>query len=192
VPRIFPFLSTFALFCGLTNAQVGQFEGKPIVDILFSGVQPLDPADLAKVQPLKIGQPLRMSDVAHAIDGLFATGRFEDIVVEGEASGDGVAIRFVTKNTWFVGGVTVQGKVVEPPNRGQIASTAQLVLGMPFQDDDVTHAVVHATTELRRALEPAISDVRDAGRVVGELELADASELGVDVTLAPPDAPPEA
>ena len=141
MPRIFPFLSTFALFCGLTNAQVGQFEGKPIVDILFSGVQPLDPADLAKVQPLKIGQPLRMSDVAHAIDGLFATGRFEDIVVEGEASGDGVAIRFVTKNTWFVGGVTVQGKVVEPPNRGQIASTAQLVLGMPFQDDDVTHAV---------------------------------------------------
>jgi len=141
VPRIFPFLSTFALFCGLTNAQVRQFEGKPIVDILFSGVQPLDPADLAKVQPLKIGQPLRMSDVAHAIDGLFATGRFEDIVVEGEASGDGVAIRFVTKNTWFVGGVTVQGKVVEPPNRGQIASTAQLVLGMPFQDDDVTHAV---------------------------------------------------
>jgi valyl-tRNA synthetase len=57
---------------------------------------------------------------------------------------------------------------------------------------DVTAAVVHGPTELRRALEPAISDVRDAGRVVGELELADASELGVDVTLAPPEAPPDA
>ena len=55
---------------------------------------------------------------------------------------------------------------------------------------DVTRAVVHAPAELRRALEPAISDVRDAGRVVGALELADASELGVDVTLAPPEAPP--
>ena len=141
MPRIFPFLSTLALFCGLANGQVRQFEGKPIVDIQFSDVQPLDPADLAKTQPLKIGQPLRMSDVAHAIDGLFATGRFEDIAVEGEGSGNGVAIRFVTKNTWFVGGVTVQGKVVEPPNRGQIAGTAQLSLGTPFHDDDVTNAV---------------------------------------------------
>jgi len=57
---------------------------------------------------------------------------------------------------------------------------------------DVTAAVVRGPAELRRALEPAISDVRDAGRVVGELELVDASELGVDVTLAPPEAPPEA
>jgi hypothetical protein len=29
--------------------------------------------------------------------------------------------------------------------------------------------------------------VRDAGRVVGGLELTDASELAVDVTLAPPE-----
>ncbi len=49
---------------------------------------------------------------------------------------------------------------------------------------DVTAVVVRGPAELRRALEPAISDVRDGGRVVGELELADAAELGVDVTLA--------
>ena len=73
MPRIFPFLSTLALFCGLANGQVRQFEGKPIVDIQFSDVQPLDPADLAKVQPLKIGQPLRMADVAHAIGSAHIT-----------------------------------------------------------------------------------------------------------------------
>ena len=61
-------------------AQVSQFEGRPIVDIAFSPEQPLDPADLAKAQPLKKGEPLRAEDVARAIDGLFATGRFEDIV----------------------------------------------------------------------------------------------------------------
>jgi outer membrane protein insertion porin family len=133
--------AALALFCCLAHAQVAQFEGKPIVDIRFSDVQPLDPADLAKAQPLKIGQPLRMSDVAHAIDGLFATGRFDDIAVEGEASGSGVAIRFVTKNAWFVGGVSVQGKTGTPPNRGQVASTAQLSLGMPFHEDDVTRGV---------------------------------------------------
>jgi valyl-tRNA synthetase len=52
---------------------------------------------------------------------------------------------------------------------------------------DVTVAVVRAPAELRRALEPAISDVRDAGRVVGDLELVDATELAVDVTLAAPE-----
>jgi valyl-tRNA synthetase len=52
---------------------------------------------------------------------------------------------------------------------------------------EVTAAVVRAPAELHRALEPVTSDVRDAGRVVGTLELADAPELAVDVTLAPPE-----
>jgi outer membrane protein assembly complex protein YaeT len=125
----------------LANAQGSQFEGKPIVDIQFSDIQPLDRADLAKTQPLEIGQPFRLADVAHAIDGLFATGRFEDIAVEGEASGNGVAIRFVTKNAWFVGGVTVQGKVGEPPSRGQVASSAQFSLGTRFHEDDLARAL---------------------------------------------------
>jgi outer membrane protein assembly complex protein YaeT len=130
----------FAVFCCVAHAQITQFEGKPIVNIQFSDVQPLDPVDLAKAQPLKVGQPLRMSEVAEAIDGLFATGRFDDIAVEGEASGNGVTVRFVTKNTWFVGGVMVRGKVMDPPNRGQVASSAQFSLGTPFHEEDLKHA----------------------------------------------------
>jgi valyl-tRNA synthetase len=42
---------------------------------------------------------------------------------------------------------------------------------------DVTRGVVHAPAELLRALGPALDDVRDAGRVVGDLELAEAAEL---------------
>ena len=49
------------------------------------------------------------------------------------------------------------------------------------------HAVVRAPAELLRALEPALDDVRDAGRVVGELELVEADELSVDVTLVDPE-----
>jgi valyl-tRNA synthetase len=52
---------------------------------------------------------------------------------------------------------------------------------------EVTAATVHAPAELLRALRPALDDVRDAGRVVGELELVEAAELRVDVTLAPPE-----
>src|SRR5881227_2386492 len=97
-------------------AQVAQFEGKRIVDIQYSPAQILDAADLAKAQPLKTGEALHQEDVAQAIDGLFATGRFEDILVEAEPSGDGVIVRFVTTSAWFVGGVTIDGKAVIPPN----------------------------------------------------------------------------
>jgi valyl-tRNA synthetase len=52
---------------------------------------------------------------------------------------------------------------------------------------DVVRATVHAPAELLRALEPGIADVRDAGRVVGELERVEAAELAVDVTLVDPE-----
>ncbi|HTM50167.1 MAG TPA: BamA/TamA family outer membrane protein [Bryobacteraceae bacterium] len=122
-------------------AQVDGVIGKRIVDIQFTPAQILDPADLAIAVPMKKGDPLRTEDVAAALDALFATGRFEDLVVEAEPSGDGVVVRFVTKNTWFVGGVSVDGKVAIPPSRGQLGSAAQLRLGAPFQEEDVTKAV---------------------------------------------------
>ncbi len=147
--RLFPALCVGWLLCHQANGQVAQFEGRPIADIQFSPPAPLDPADLAKAQPLKKGVALRAEDVAHAIDGLFATGRFDDIAVEAEPSNGGVAIRFVTKPRWFVGGVLVDGKVMTDPNRAQVANAAQFSLGAPFQDADVTRAA----DNIRRLLE---------------------------------------
>jgi len=125
----------------LAMAQTSAFEGKPIVDVQFPNGQPLDPADLKRVLPLQKGQPLHSSDVARAIDGLFATGLFDDIVVEAEPSDQGVIIRFVTQNARFLGGTVIEGKVMESPNRAQVDSAAQLSLGSLFHDDDVTQAV---------------------------------------------------
>jgi outer membrane protein assembly complex protein YaeT len=152
-------------------AQVSEFEGKRIVDIEFSPAQPLDPADLAKAQLLKKGEPLRAEDVASTIQGLFATGRFADIVVEGELSGAGVIVRFVTKPSWFVGGVSVEGKIVSPPNRGQVASTTQLNLGSPFHDEDLTHAIegiknlLEANGLYEAEVTPAVERDNDAQQV---------------------------
>jgi outer membrane protein assembly complex protein YaeT len=123
------------------TSQTSAYEGKPIVAIQFPNGQPLDPADLDRVQPLTPGQPLRSEDVAHAIDGLFSTGRFSDIVVEAEPSGNGVIVRFVTTNAWFLGGVTVEGRVIQSPNRAQIEGAGQFSLGTPFHDADVNTAV---------------------------------------------------
>ena len=130
-----------ALVLSSAAGQVSEFEGRPIVDIVFTPGQPLDAPDLAKAQPLKQGDPLRAEDVARAIDGLFATGRFEDVVVEAEPSGNGVRVIFAVKHAWFVGGVSVEGKVGQSPNRGQVASAARFSLGAPFHDVDVTNAV---------------------------------------------------
>ena len=58
-------LSSFAIVpASRVLAQSSGFEGKPIVDIQFPNGQPLDPADLARVQPLKKGQPLHSAAVA--------------------------------------------------------------------------------------------------------------------------------
>lgn len=128
------------VWVSLASAQPSQFEGKRVVDITFVPAQVLDAADVAKRVPLKKGTPLRLDDVSAAIDQLFATGRFEDIRVEAEPKEDGVSIRFVTSNTSFIGGVSVEGKMSLPPNRGQIVNTAQLGLGTPFRAEDLTRA----------------------------------------------------
>jgi outer membrane protein insertion porin family len=134
----------FALFSPLggstANAQPAQFEGKRIVSIQFSSPQPLAAGDLDRVQPLKVGQRLQVSEVSKAIDGLFLTGRFEDIAVEAEAQGEGVRIRFVTKNASFQGGVSVDGGILDNPNRAQLLASGNFSLGALFHDEDVARA----------------------------------------------------
>jgi outer membrane protein assembly complex protein YaeT len=122
-------------------AQTKQFEGRPIAEIRYSPASTLDPADLAAVQPLKVGEALHSSDVAKAIDGLFSTGRFTDISVEAEPTANGVALTFVTGTQYFVGGVTVDGKNASPPNPGELHSNTQFAIGTPFDEADVSRAV---------------------------------------------------
>lgn len=139
MPRSTVFLIVLC-FLATASAQTPQFEGRTIVDIQFIPRQPLDPADLAKALPLKKGDILRSSDVAASIDGLYATGRFTDIVVNAEPSGNGVTIRFAFQMAAFIGQVAIQGKAASPPNKPQIQAALQLSLGTPFHEDDVAAA----------------------------------------------------
>src|ERR1035438_8508752 len=116
------FLCAFALLATAAQAQVAQLEEKRITDIQFLPVQPLDRADLARALPFKTGDPLRAEDVATAIDNLFASGRFADIIVEAEPSPGGVVLRFRIELVSFFGGLTVEGAIPNPPNGTQIAS----------------------------------------------------------------------
>jgi outer membrane protein insertion porin family len=126
-------------------AQAEKYEGKPILTIQFEPKdQPLDPTELHDILPLKQDQPLRMADVRASIERLFATGRYTDIQVEAdpykEGTKDGVIVRFLTKNSWFIGSVMATGPISSPPRAGQLENASGLDLGQPFNETKMQEA----------------------------------------------------
>ena len=131
-------------------AQYQKFEGRPVVNIRFEPAeQPLEGSELFEILPLKRDQPLRISVVRASVERLFATGRYRDIQVDAEPYNGGVIIKFITTNSWFIGSVSVSGKVENSPNRGQLVNAARLELGQPFNERQLEPAV----TNQRKLLE---------------------------------------
>jgi len=122
--------------------QTSRFEGKPVVEILFDPPQqPLERSDIDQILTLKQGEPLQMNAVRASIARLFATGCYEDIQVDAESSGDGIIVRFVTRNSWFIGNVSTSGHVSPPPNPGQLVNASQLELGQPYNEAKLSQAI---------------------------------------------------
>lgn len=147
-------VTCWVLLCGLALgpacAQTRDFEGRRIVDIQFDPAPaPLAQRDLARMMSLKKDAAYHADDVASSIDSLYGSGRFEDIQVEVEPSGEGVRVRFLTKLNFFTGHIEITGKISAPPDRGLIANTTQLNLGTKYRDDQL----VTAETNLKKLLE---------------------------------------
>ena len=131
------------------SSDTKSYEGQQIVDIQFSPPeQPVASTDLEQALTLKKGAPLKMVDIRESMQRLFGTGRYEDIQVDAEPAPGGVIVRFITRNSWFVGHVSVSGKVGEPPNTGQLANATRLDLGQPFHEEDL----IQAENGMRRLL----------------------------------------
>src|SRR5579875_3880581 len=74
-----------------------EFSGKTVKSVAYEpALQPIDERDLRDMQLVQPGQPLDLRQVATTIDHLFASGLYDDIQVDAQPSGDGVAIRFIT------------------------------------------------------------------------------------------------
>ncbi|HYI93857.1 MAG TPA: BamA/TamA family outer membrane protein [Bryobacteraceae bacterium] len=129
------------VFSQVCLAQGPALIGRRIAAIEYSPAGILHSSDLERIAVLKVGENLRAEDIGSTIDRLFATGRFADVVAEAEPSGEGVTIRFVGTAARFVGGVSVEGKVNDPPSRGEIVSTTRLQLGAPFFEEDLKRAM---------------------------------------------------
>ena len=122
--------------------QYRKYEGMDVAVIRFDPVrQPLEPEELHSILPLKMHEPLRMSVVHASIERLWATGRYADIQVDARPYGAGVAVTFLTKESWFVGDVAVEGRVSSPPSVAQLENAARLDLGTPFTDAMLNAAV---------------------------------------------------
>jgi outer membrane protein insertion porin family len=127
-----------------------KYEGRPIAAIEFvPPEQPLSAESLAGLLAVKKGQPLREAGIRATIERLFATGRYSDIQVDATSSDGGVVLRFLTKNRWFIGNISVSGRISSPPNAAQIENATQLDLGTPYNEQKAEQAVAGA----RRLLE---------------------------------------
>jgi outer membrane protein insertion porin family len=132
-------------------APKAEYEGKIVVHIRFDPpTQPLAPADLTHILALSPGGVLHLADVREAIKRLYGTGEYDNIEVDTESAPGGVNLIFRTASQWFVGPVTVAGKVRQPPSSGQLASATRLDLGTAFSDGDVDTAVEKLRTLLER------------------------------------------
>src|ERR1019366_2987201 len=123
-------------------AQYQKYEGQPVANLRFEPAeQPLGGAELFEMLPLKRGEPLRMAVVRASLERLFATGRYRDIQVDAEPYSGGVIVKFITANSWFIGDISVTGRVGNPPNRGQLGNATRLDLGQPYIESNLETAV---------------------------------------------------
>jgi outer membrane protein assembly complex protein YaeT len=143
-------LSIFLAAIACAQDLGSGLEGRPIARIEFDPAdQPLPAAELERLLPLKIGTPLRRSDVRAAIQKLYDTGRYADVSISGEPAVDGgVTVRIATQFNFFVGAVSVDGSA-EPPTKGQLITATKLELGTLFHDNDLTQASENMVDRLR-------------------------------------------
>ena len=152
-----------ALCSILLNGAPNEFEGKPIASVQFDpAVQQLTFEQLTAMLPLRIGQPLRASDLRDSIQRLYQTGEYSDIAVDATLAPAGVNLKFITKPAYFIGYFDVSG-VGEPPNEGQLLVATKLTLGGSYAASQATAAVARITDLLKRngfynaGIEPAVS-----------------------------------
>ncbi len=122
--------------------ELTSFEGRTIASLSFDPArQPLDSREIAAILPVKAGQPYRAADIRATIERLFATGRYQDIQADASDVPGGVAVRFITSGSWFVGNVAADEDFSEPPTAGQVVNASHLDLGTPFDPGQIPVAV---------------------------------------------------
>ncbi|HKW25178.1 MAG TPA: POTRA domain-containing protein, partial [Terriglobales bacterium] len=106
-----------------------EYQGLPVREIRFAGVESGDLEQLQKVVTQKPNEPLDRFKVRDSVRALFATGRFADIQVEADRTPQNeVTLVFRAVQNYFVGVVNVEGAPRELTNT-QLGNATKLQLG---------------------------------------------------------------
>jgi outer membrane protein insertion porin family len=143
------FLASVALMPPL-YAQKQIYEGRRITSVSLQPAEPvLVPGEFDEaLAPLNVGEPLRMAAVRETIERLYASGRYENIQVDAQISGEGVTLIVLGTPARFVRNVTVEG-VQDPPSRGQLVNATKLQLGQPFSENQTRRSIENILEVLR-------------------------------------------
>jgi len=110
---------------------LGQWEGLPVRSISFTGVSMDRLRPLVGHLPQAEAAPLNRDALRRSLRLLYATGLYENIAVEGERDGDGVALVFRGTPRSFIGRVSVDGAKPATMN-AQLERASQLASGARF------------------------------------------------------------
>lgn len=141
----------FLLLLTPLSAQSVEYEGRRLAAVRLEPEETiLHHSELQeRLQPLRVGESLRMADVRLVVERLYETGRFEDIVADAQLQGDDVLLTLQLTPAHFVRDVVVEG-VPEPPNQGQLVNATKLQLGQPYSPPQVRQSV-ESLLEILRA-----------------------------------------
>lgn len=139
----------FALAAAPVDGPV-KYAGLKVARVEFDpSSQLLKPSELSALLPLQAGTPFSVTLLQQALSRLYATGEYSDIAVDASLDAGQVVVRFLTKPTFFVRGVSVEG-IPGPPNEGQLQAATKLRLGTKFSEPDITRAEENIQDLLRR------------------------------------------
>ena len=114
--------------------------GLPVRAISVEGISQDRAAPLAADLPLTVSSLLNAADLKRSLRRLYSTGLFDDMEVEAERRGDGVALVFRGIPRTFIGTVGVYGAAGATMNT-QLESSGQLAPGTRFTQDKLNRAL---------------------------------------------------
>jgi outer membrane protein insertion porin family len=134
-------ISPLGFHAGIAIAAPEDYQGKPIRAIEFEPAkQPYSRDYLDKLLPLELSEPLELANVRTAIERLYATGRYSGVTVDARLAQAGVVLKFITRQNYFVGHVSVE-RISDPPNEGVLVNSTRLELGTLYTDEALAQAV---------------------------------------------------
>ena len=131
---------------------IGSYAGLRVREIRFVGIDPVQQARIAKkiVQP--VGQPLSRNLIRESIQNLYTTGRYANLLVEGERTPENEVVLTITlEQNYFMGRVSVDGIPKHGPSFNQLVNATRLDLGEMYQPDKMTEAITGIQRVLREA-----------------------------------------